>query len=80
MQIRIKNLEKKLMVHANENYALGVITLHKLMFTLLNAIVNGSHYDSKDRCLIKLFFGRCERIFQRVLGVKSNVQISFLLT
>lgn len=51
------------MVHSNENYALGVLMLHRLMFTILNALVNGKHYDSKDRALIKLFLDRCGRIF-----------------
>jgi len=79
MEIRLRNLENKLMVHANENYATGVLMLHRLMFTLLNALVNGKHYDSKDRAVIKLFLDRCGRIFQRVLRIKEGVHVSFFL-
>ena len=63
MEIRLRNFENKLMLHSNENFALGVVMLHRLMFTLLNAFVNGKHYDGKDRALIKLFLDRCGGIF-----------------
>mmetsp|Transcript_40474 Transcript_40474/g.53094 ORF Transcript_40474/g.53094 Transcript_40474/m.53094 type:complete len:107 (-) Transcript_40474:900-1220(-) len=68
------------MAQSRENYALGVLTLHKLMFTLLNGFVNGKHYDSKDRALIKLFLDRCGPIFKSVLRLKSDVHVGFFLT
>ena len=63
LEIRLRNLETRLMAHANENSALGVVMLQRLMFTLLNAFINGKHYDSKDRALIKLFLGHCRGVF-----------------
>ena len=63
MEIRLRNLETRLLAHANENSALGVVMLQRLMFTLLNAFINGKHYDSKDRALIKLFLGHCRGVF-----------------
>lgn len=68
------------MTQSRDNCALGVLTLHKLMFTLLNAFVNGKHYDGKDRALIKLFLEYCGPIFKRVLSLKSDVNLGFLLT
>ena len=50
------------------------------MFTLLNGIVNGKHYDSKDRALIKLLLDTCHNVFQEVLRLKKEVSISFFLT
>ena len=50
------------------------------MFTLLNAFVNGKHYDGKDRALIKLFLDRCGPIFKKVLSLKADVNVGFLLT
>ena len=50
------------------------------MFTLLNGLVNGKRYDSKDRALIKLFLDKCTNIFCRVLRLKADVHLSFFLT
>lgn len=59
---------------------MGVTCLHQAIFTLLNGFVNGKHYDSKDRALIKLFLRECDSIFKEVLRLKPETNISFLLT
>ena len=68
------------MTQVRDNYQLGVQTLHKLMFTLLNALVNGKHYDGKDRALIKLFLGNCQDVLKKVLQIKTDGNCGWLLT
>lgn len=47
---------------------------------MLNGIVNGKHYDSKDRAVIKLLLDTCHEVFQKVLRLKPGVSVSFFLT
>ena len=50
------------------------------MFTLLNGFVNGKHYDSKDRHIIKCFLEECQDIFDQVMHLKSDVHVGFFLS